>query len=67
MKQENPLTIRLWREVDAKVMEQANEMYGGNVNATFNLLLMRGLGFQDFHIEQECAKNLRKRGNNAGE
>ena len=61
MKQENPLTLRLWREVEAKVLEQANEMYGGNVNATVNLLLMRGLGFQDYQIEQECQKNLRRR------
>jgi len=59
--QENPLTIRLWTEVRAKVESQADEMYGGNLNATINLLLMRGLGFQDYQIEQECKKNLRTR------
>lgn len=59
-RQDNPLTLRLWREVEAKVHEQANEMYGGNVNATVNLLLMRGLGFQDYQIEQECKRNLRR-------
>ena len=61
MKQDNPLTLRLWQEVERLVMEQANEMYGGNINATVNLLIMRGLGFQDYQIELECKRNLRKR------
>lgn len=57
--QPNPLTVRLWREVDEQVMGMADDMYGGNVNATVNLLLMRALGFGDYEIEEECKKNMR--------
>ena len=58
--QEQPTPIRLWKEVAPRIHEQA-KMYHGNLNATINLVLMRGLGFQDWQIEQECAKNVRRR------
>ena len=58
-KQTNPLTVRLWREVEPKLMEMMRTM-GYTLNATINLLLMRGLGFGDFEIEEECKKNMRR-------
>jgi hypothetical protein len=59
--QDDPTSIRLWREVDGKVHEIAKDMYGGNINATVNLLVMRGLNYGDDKIEIEAKKNMRRR------
>jgi len=59
MKQEPPNTIRLWREVEPKITEMMKAM-GWKFNAAVNILLMRGLGFGDYEIEQNCHANMRK-------